>query len=519
MPPDPRDPLEPIPPVEDGIEVAPSGPPAIDSYRVTDVSRYFAIHRGLWDVINSVAAIQQAIRDTPNGGVVYFPAGTYVMDGVVVYDRRCLTFAGDGPCSVIKWVRRTSGFNFPSMVQFDSCPDLTIMNLAFDGGGYAGGGIEERGLNGVVGLNFCDRFRIIRNVFFDSNDFDGGATDRRPGLEIVNASGVVADNVMRRYGIAVSSSRGVRIVRNAISETTTAGIDVDTGTNGNRPHLVENLRVEHNTIVDARLFGILLNLKGLHSVEERGELRRVEIVENVVRFTAPERSIKPGGGIALVPGEGTGEPPVLDVRISDNTVVNERTVFAEMIDDTKMNGIRVSSVVTDLVSQSSEDFRLHEPPPFHFLDRLEVSRNQVVGFDGVGIEITGSRNGTVGDNGVYECGKGIALHLSLQNHIHSNRVLMSRVSRFGADQPTGAYVLGSLGGNIAAGNVLLDGAHGPFWEASELYAPIPHQDVLGDRAFETDDFTAIVWGIKWIWEPRWHDWEVLGGPFNPEENR
>lgn len=442
------------------------------SYRVTDVSRYLG--RGLLDYSAMTRAVHDAIEDTLDGGVVYFPHGTYFLDGVVVRGRDCLTLCGDGCRSILKWVRDPEDRFNAHMMEFNGCSMLTIRDLAFHGAGFA----SDARYTAIVGLYSCRAFRVEKNRFLDDVvPLAAGVhvADMRPGITMSDANGTVADNYMRYYGLQVGASDGVEIVRNTIREARHAAIEVLTASRAGREHRVRDLRLTQNTILDPVAVGIDLKLETQEEVRpvtnleqlELGPLERVRVVENLIRFSSRRDYPKPVAGIRLEPGAGWGEPEPDDIVISDNHVICERD--SSSFENEPTMGITVESVWTDLVSRP---FDAEVEAPRGLIRNLVVARNLVVGFDGAGLYVSGVVGGTIGDNGFYDCATGLRVAYWFDRvHIHSNRFLGTQLD----------YDFPFLGAAcVVEGNVSLEGNYAwpdpPVWE--DLWLP-PRQGRFG----------------------------------------
>lgn len=174
------------------------------------------------DIADDTDAVQAAIDDAPDGAMIYFPPGVYRIgrDGVrlEIRNRKCLTFFGDGECSVLKRQRGTESqgsYNLsnpaarslagvlsegwqeelgdltavtvswdlvPGIMRFRFCTDITIRRLAFDANGMSGANeasnIPQHDRPGSLGNRLveflqCHGVRILGNLAYDSDRIVG----------------------------------------------------------------------------------------------------------------------------------------------------------------------------------------------------------------------------------------------------------------------------------------------------------------------------------------------------------
>lgn len=294
---------------------------------VTDVTAFGAAGDGL---ANDTLAIQQAIDRTPDGGVVYFPSGTYLVGrpelpgpALVVLGRRCLTFVGNGPgpltgndpevpgagCTVL--VRQPGAEHDASepvrhvyddtsaIVRFEDCSEIAVEHLGFDLNGLDGNA-SHGARAGLVFLR-CAAVRVEFNVFKDSNprnlvDVETSRTASRSGFSEIHRLAIlfrsdaddpaqgalIRSNRLRGCGIGVDHAAEVRIIGNYIALARAHGIVVGAG--GSPGQRIRDVDIKRNLIIDPQADGIrLATASGRRQTFEDMTLLRIRIEENTVR--------------------------------------------------------------------------------------------------------------------------------------------------------------------------------------------------------------------------------------------
>jgi hypothetical protein len=261
-----------------------------------DVMGYGAAGDG---VTNDYAAINSAIvAATTNGGIVYFPPGTYLV-GTTLAPASNVTLMGAGPgASIIK------GTNDTTVITGSSLSEVTIRDLQVQV--QTGVGTP----NGII-LNTCSKV-LIQNVevfnAWDSIDLLAGCTDALVlGCTVRSA---------KQQGIQVSgASARIRIEGNSINGVGTTNLHHGIYLSGGWT----DVAVVGNTVVGAFGFGI-------QAYATAGTPSRLTISGNTCS----------GNGLA---GAGTnggiytgGTVQVTDVSVTGNVCVNNTNGYGIMVD-------------------------------------------------------------------------------------------------------------------------------------------------------------------------------------------
>lgn len=250
-----------------------------------DVRAYGAVPN---DGQDDTAAIRAAINAAPNGqgAIIWFPAGTYISNNVMVIGRTGLRFEGEGFTSIIQ--RPPFAGNTRPMT-VEGSVDLVFRNLA----------VDENGIQAYGGVNFYSVRRVLieRTRHFDSRPtpptnfidryawvFGRGGT---PSEDVT-----IVDNVVDDLQVEVDHIRRATIARNRVSRSrSTTGIGTFTI---NDDTIAEDLLIEGNVIDDpARGNGISIHLDPPGSV--RCTFRHITIRNNtIVRRTRNANGISIG---------------------------------------------------------------------------------------------------------------------------------------------------------------------------------------------------------------------------------
>ncbi len=304
---------------------------------VTDVRTFGA---GVRPGEDDTQAIQRAIDVTLDGGLIYFPPGTYnvgtsptmLEDGTIddstsvlqVRGRHCLSFVGHGGASILK---RRRGAPLPAnpeelppqtlFIPFDDIPGLLriedskgimIRRLTFDANGLEGFGIFQShspvsappfdARRAVVFIGSCSGVQIVDNMFIDSNPrapvwaFSPPAASSvkeiqraaisldasiAPLDEHLSDDVLIARNRIEHQGIAVRMASRVRIARNVVWRPRVHGLLLGSAD----VMALYDVDVCDNTIIDPQVSGILVRA-GLDSGPSGG-VARVRIRRNTIR--------------------------------------------------------------------------------------------------------------------------------------------------------------------------------------------------------------------------------------------
>lgn len=409
---------------------------------VTDVRAFGAMGDGVTD---DTIAIRTAIGRTRDGGVVYFPAGTYLLFGpgnwgnfLWLSDRRCLTFRGDGAgCSVI---RRADGplgdFSFLPMFIFAHCEELAIEDLAIDGNGVANWGDEAETNLGIYVAAFvgCRGIRIERTRWLDSRLAHVPSAHGGVALlfgDTLDADGTgcddvaVVDNAFDQTGLWIARGHRIKINNNRLTGGPRSySIRVAAATFGVE---LSDVEITDNLIVDSNGTGIWWHAKNGETVGSR----RVRIAENSI-LRSQERGI-------LIERSGSS---ARDFIVEGNLVQN-REGSGRLVSGRRLSDLEAAIMILGATSRSSLD---NNEFASSFFEDLVVRNNTVIGFRSRGITVTGCDKSTITGNAVLDCQEGIHLEALKRTHIASNRVSVLA---------TGYALIDSLGFNVFAGNAAL----------------------------------------------------------------
>jgi len=441
--------------------------PGIQGLPVLNVTDYGALVGA-----DDTGPIMDAIADATlaGGGIIYFPGGDYVIGGgdppqVVVEGAHCLTFLGEGDCTVL---RREGTDPDAGIFLFSRCTDIVMRSLALDANGFEPPFDSPQ--RALAQFELCERVRIEDVHAFDSNaapiaDVDPDVINHRYDTAQHLAFGFYSDRPenlrdllvqrcrLETLGIAVHGASRVRIQDNTVTEARGNGIAVGAraSTQTNR-----DIDVVGNTVTDAWAFGIVaadIAPTGSQIVSTR--LERVLIRDN--RVTKTRRTYERGIVVGLLDAvdlePGSARPAEYSqISVTGNVVV--LSAPAEELPPDPRAEPRERAHVGGIWLQVP----VQEGQPFvRTFRRTLVTSNQVSGArsgeppggdlplaGGRGIHATHFADCEIGGNVIEDCDRGIRLEgIVFRTHVHDNSVVAS-------DHP---YRFGeSLGSNTFNGN-------------------------------------------------------------------
>jgi nitrous oxidase accessory protein NosD len=229
---------------------------------------YGAVGNG---VTNDAAAIQAAINAlSPSvGGVVIFPAGTYLIGSAIEITRSSVTLRGSRG-AIIKLANSAVGtLAYGSMIVAFQKLNLTIEGLAIDGN-KANNDINDNYGNGI-NIYDCQRVTVANNHIYNCPR-DGITISDHTRLDpaaLGNEDIIVANNVISSCGstsqttggegILVVQGNGVIISNNLCRDNKYRGIEVETLASTVDYRGCVNITVENNICNDNTVTGIGIN--------------------------------------------------------------------------------------------------------------------------------------------------------------------------------------------------------------------------------------------------------------------
>jgi polygalacturonase len=399
-------------------------PAAASAGKIVNVAAFGARGDGVKD---DTAAIQAAINAASAGSTIYFPAGTYLVSGLILERRSGLSLAGEGHQSIIQ--QKAGGSR---LLTCNACRDIAIEKLTFDANGIHAYG-------GVV-FYASERIRIDHNWYIDSAPKPLGATDR---YSFVFGKGAapsqdiqIRHNIIEDLQLEVDHSRRVVIEGNLVSRAVQAGgIGIFSVGDG---AVAEDYLITRNTIVDpyGSGFSVLIDPpKSRNCV-----FRNITIADNEIVL-----SKRASYGVRI----GTG----------DNSQATAGNVFDDIV--IKNNRIRIAAGAP---AARQMIFANTSTAAAIVFNRLTVSGNRVDGEGGskhFAIDLRRVQHSTVTANTIRNARKGISLVRDLRaNEIRDNVVEAGEI----------AYALeDSLGENKAVNNQIV-GSPKTSWKTSRLKA-------------------------------------------------
>lgn len=448
-------------------------------------------------VTNDTAAIQAAIRATREGWVLYFPKGTYVvcgteLDRLTLSNRRCLTFQGDGPCSVIQRARAPEqeydfrrGNYRPSLeadlglgiLYAENCRDLSFQDITFDANGFVpaldlnvgialpAGRMTDGSIFSLslLELHDCTRVQFRRCRFVDASPrgplpvvhpFTHEGSRLAIGFFGLQTSDVVVEGcTFRSHGIWLDDVDRARVSDNSLvsAQGHAIGLACHDGAS------VRDLTIRGNRIVEPQGVGIGLLLQAR---ADASALDRISITKNAIH--SPQ--FAPFGIIVGQPGtEQYHVPPILEstfrgIHLEGNYVFFSSGFVAPAVETT--NGDYPEG--RGIWVHSSAD-----PGPDPVLDTgvfkfSSIRDNIVVGLDldgsGIAIDANNLWGCVVSGNGVYSCHSGLAVGTSYRTHVYANRVENTEGGDYSLTE--------SFGGNVFDSNAVLGSPHRAEWRGA-----------------------------------------------------
>jgi hypothetical protein len=379
-------------------------------------------------VNDDTRAVQATIDAAPDGAIIYFPPGTYLVNNFRVQGRAGLRFTGAGSRSIL---RRSPLPGNTRIATFADSTDITISHLTFDANG-----IERFG-----GMNFygCRRVRIEHTRFLDGRPRGSGREDRyayvfgrgrMPSEEVS-----ILNNQIEDLQVEVDHARRVRIEGNTVVRAfRTAAIGIFTPGDG---AIAEDYTIAGNTAVDP--LGVAFAVHIDPPTSARASFRRIRIVGNtVVRRARAGRAVTVGivdnsiasegsvfDGISLEGNVVLMDPGLVDPRAEGgilffNAGVRSGVIFRRStVSRNRLNG-------TGALAQWGIDLR--------FLQDSVVAHNVVMGLRR-GISIDSGRRTTLQENSVEASAVAYQFVRSRgENTIRGNRVLGTPRRRWRLDQ-------------------------------------------------------------------------------------
>jgi len=403
-------------------------------------------------------AVQAALTRAPDGGVVYFPRGSYVVENLRISGRQCLTLLGDGHRSRIVRRRgrpiRVNGVDSDDgateILLVEDSSDITIERLGFETNGA--NGIDRPG-----GVRFlaCAGVRVRDCRFRDSHRRDFGADDRIALRFEGDAAGrnsdvSIEDNLFENLSVKVAMTSRARIAGNHFIYPVPVGIWI-----GGMGHdsVQEDIDIDDNEIVHPFETGIRVsNVDWGGGAPTRNAMRRIRIAGNRIRKGRNDYVAIGGEGIFVGNSSerGTEANAFESVLIDDNTILLSREVGnptrgiwlqleprrePSAVEPPNWDHFALCAIRDNMISGSRG---------FENLDTLEVF--------GAGIEAAMLYRCEVANNMIRDSDCGVKLAGGLMNNlVHHNA----------SDGPQSAFFYkGSLGGNVIFTDVFMDHAAG-----------------------------------------------------------
>jgi polygalacturonase len=339
-------------------------------------------------VSNDTGAIQAAINRSPNGRIIYFPKGTYMVDTLQVTGRSGLTFMGDGFSSVVKRISSSA-----RIATFERNTDIVIKEMAFDN-------------NGIIpfgGVAFYDmrRVRIEQTRFFDSKPQPW--TSRQDRYAYVFGRGGnpsedvwLVNNTIENLQVELDHMRRVHVEGNTIERAyRTAGIGIFTINDG---AIAEDYMITENRIIDP--FGVGIGGFLDPATDNNNVFRRIWVTKNTFIINTPEaNAIQFGTGKAGARNRGN---IFEDIVIEGNVIDNSGSPKKE-------KGLIV------LMCNIAKDF---------VFERAIIKDNKIKGNGGpgAGLDLRDIHNGEVSRNEVHETAVGIAVIEAVKTIVRDNTV-------------------------------------------------------------------------------------------------
>lgn len=493
-----------------GAEI-PRDPGGQDHFRVTDVREFGAGHGG-----DDTEAIQRAIDHSPDGGVIYFPAGTYrigasegaAFDRIRVVGRNCLTFVGEGRCSLLRrrrgnveqevigngWVvvEKDDVRGFFDLV---GCTQIEFTNLSIDANGLGEGSLLHfKGSRGVRihGVGFTDDrrrptlpsypslmpsahdsppFQLTRfAVLFDTRDEQAYPDDlvAEVAAPVDNTDIWIEGNEIDWLGVGIRDASRVWVANNRFQKARMSAIVLGSRFN---EQALRDINILDNTILWPQTHGIVCVDRDQDQQSfSNNVMSRIRIAGNTIRKIAPE-STTGNFGFGILVGTGNVE----ELSTVDGSIYRNIAVEQNVVHFTHASGVPIGAPDDEVGG-----IRLCMASGGRF-EAAIVRDNTVIGYRAFGIRLDRPRGAVVTGNSVYDGTKGIALESDVvMCHVSSNRVHAAEV---------GYQLSGSGGRNVFVDNTVLGGLETPL-SSSDLENSDIVDEPRGSGREEDGDFFA-----------------------------
>lgn len=457
--------------------------------------------------VDDPTAIRNAVDAAiaANISFVYFPPGEYLLGrfegnpSLRFADLRCITFFGDGDCSVLRRIDDADAddvFSAACIFGFDRCTDITIMDMSVDLNGFQPNfGASQRS---VLEFLECSRVSVENVTFTDSGsrvagDLSGDLSaflhPRRISHRFDTAHhlalgfGGVDDLAVRRNrfvtcGLAVHGGSRIRIADNTFDRSHGHAIAVGASVEGVRHDDVEIV----GNFVDRPLgFGVVvadIPPTPLGRLDSSGDpalgvppgfhaagMNGIRIEGNTV--LKPEPAHYPRGiVVGLLHFLGTDEGGVEEVNpgtLYSNVVVRDnlvdlRTLLSRAPPEGPANTFpvelrRVAGVWLQVPASTAERW---SDPALAAFERAVVTGNSIKGAkydevaNGAGVVAIHLRRSEIAGNGLYGCDVGLFLGVVNACHIHDNRAQVLGL----------AYRCGLISSDTFSGNATVEDGEG-----------------------------------------------------------
>jgi polygalacturonase len=349
-------------------------------------------------VTEDTKAIQATVDAAPDGSLIYFPPGVYLVGvstpyGIVVKNRSRLRFVGEGGASVLKVPPERDR----RWMTFDDCEDIEVTRLSFD----------KNGSTRFGGLAFYSsrRIRITQNRFFDSAPKMSDGYDRYAIVFGVGAKVSediwVGENIIEHLQVEIDKARRVHIVHNrSLRPEYSAGFGWFSQT---QQAICEDWMIAGNLVIDPAIYGICVALDGKR---DGSVIRNVVIAENIIVYRQ-----RVGQGRAIMVGTRPEEDMVAKGVVWENiAILNNQIVYEPSLPKP------VERPALQVATSSGQER----------MSKLRISGNLIAGnekLSAYGMELIGLTDSVINDNAIYGVRSGILMRGGFaRNFVHSNRV-------------------------------------------------------------------------------------------------